>query len=126
MAMPTTTTTTSTSATNQTNINEEKVLQLLRIVQESKSFKDIEANGTYNKIKADREYYTDKVKGVPVNELKRIYLENVKKFEYLNTNIPIPKPNAIRLMTWNVRYWTSINDDLTITEIAKTINNISP
>lgn len=74
-----------------------------------------------------RKYYTEGMNDV--NKLVSVYKDNIQ-IGYdtgINGFIELGKlPNTLRVMSWNVRYWTNVNNELTIYEIGETINKIAP
>lgn len=63
------------------------------------------------------------------DDMKKVYFNNANNFEYLNSLIPDINPRntpIIRIMTWNVRYYTNVEEESTIDNIADIIKKISP
>jgi hypothetical protein len=80
----------------------------------------------YNQI---REYYSGKpTTGSIKDELIKIYLHNIKLGIENNYNDLIKKnvDDKIRIMSWNVRYFTDVNNNPTIDKISDVIKEISP
>lgn len=83
----------------------------------------------YNILLENSEYYTGSADNA-AEDLKRIYKNNIdiaaNKLK-LNDKLKSPKPDdKIRIMTWNVRYWTQINNSPSISSITRTIDELSP
>lgn len=59
--------------------------------------------------------------------LMKLYLDNIKmaKENDMNT-VTIDYESNLRIMSWNVRYFTDINDNLSIDKIAEVINKFKP
>jgi hypothetical protein len=77
-----------------------------------------------NKLLFDTELLTDRI---DQNTLIASYKKNNQINKKYNTLIPTKYNNThIRIMSWNVRYWTNANNELTIQKIIKKIFEIDP
>lgn len=55
-----------------------------------------------------------------------LFRKNVQLNKSLNEKIPVSSDNNLRIMTWNVRYFTDINNNPTFNKICEVINTIKP
>lgn len=83
-------------------------------------------SGPYFDFIKDRQYYTENKNDL--NAILKTYKYNVQMGIDKGYNDLVDKKNnnLIRIMTWNVRYFTDYNNKPTIEKIANVINDINP
>jgi endonuclease/exonuclease/phosphatase family metal-dependent hydrolase len=70
--------------------------------------------------------YPDYTSSVPIDVLKKQYTDNIEKSKELNKNLKRDKENNIRIMTYNVHFWTDVNENNSLHKILGDIKEINP
>lgn len=63
---------------------------------------------------------------VPVKEIKRLFLEDVKKYQYENDQIPAKNEMTCRVVTFNIRMWTNLSEQSNFENIRSVIKKLAP
>jgi hypothetical protein len=88
----------------------------------------------YNDVNNKRKYYSDKTNEIYINEKKsnsitdthkKLYNENNEIFKIYNKVTP-NNNDTLRIMTWNVHFWTNINEESSVDFIMDNIKTINP
>lgn len=64
--------------------------------------------------------------GDTVDELKKKYLDNIKNYESHKKIVSNKHENSIRIMSYNVHFWTDVNEKDNLVKICDTILELQP
>ena len=70
--------------------------------------------------------YPDYTSSVSIDVLKEQYIDNIEKSKDLNKTLINNKANNIRIMTYNVHFWTDVNEQNNVEAMLNDIKNINP
>ena len=71
-------------------------------------------------------FYPDYTKQISMDTLKKQYIENITKSQYLNNTLIKNPINNIRIMTYNVHFWTNVDEESNLQAILNDIRIINP
>jgi endonuclease/exonuclease/phosphatase family metal-dependent hydrolase len=106
----------------------DEIQKMRKLLEEHENFKnEMEILPYFKKLlefNLKRQYCSEN----DVEKIKQIYLENIGLAVSMGLNDMIPKktPDYPRILSWNVRYFTDINNNPTIDRCAKVILKLNP